>query len=61
MTEPDPRRHWHLRQLQRSLRGLANADGAQGALFPGFARTPSISRSTSITGCPSCAAITTAS
>jgi hypothetical protein len=41
MTEPDPRRDWHLRQLERSLRGLANADGAQGALFPGFARTPS--------------------
>ena len=40
MTELYPRRDWHFRQLERSLRSLAGADGSQGPLFPDWSRTP---------------------
>jgi hypothetical protein len=40
MTEPDPRRAWHLRQLARCLQSLAAADGSQAPLFPGWAKSP---------------------
>lgn len=40
MAEPDPRRAWHLRQLERCLQSLAAADGSQAPLFPDWARSP---------------------
>jgi hypothetical protein len=40
MIEENPLRSWHLKQLERSLRGLATADAGQGALFPDWAVTP---------------------
>jgi hypothetical protein len=36
-TGEDPLRAWHLRQLRRSLRGLAMAGVEDQALFPGWA------------------------